>query len=416
MKKSVFSRADILLPKSCIPLELWSVIACDQFSSEPEYWERIKLAVGNTPSTLNMIIPEAYLEKIDEENEIDKISKCMEEYINDDIFREIKDSFIYIERTLSNNDVRRGLVGVVDLEEYEFSNNPDIPNSAAILASEGTVLDRLPPRIRVRKAATLELPHIMTFIADVENTVIEPLTDKVSKLPLLYDFELLEGGGHVKGYEVSGDCAKNVEKALETLYNKNRLMNPPNCLMIMGDGNHSLAAAKTYWNELKQNLSETEKNSHPARYALLEVNNLYDSAIQFEAIHRVVFNVDSNKLINALIESIPSGNDYKIQIVTSAGSKDIDVSADSVGDAIAIVQAFLDEYICIAGGSIDYIHGDDTVRKLAQENNCTGILLPTVEKSEFFNTVACSGVFPRKSFSVGHARDKRYYIECRRII
>jgi len=403
MKKDIFTPADVLLPEG-ITLEKWSVIACDQFSSELDYWERVREQVGGEPSTLKMIIPEAYLDVADEEDEKEKILATMDDYSQRGLFREIKDSFIYVERTQPDGRVRRGLVGAVDLEEYDFSSK-----EAAIQASENTVLERLPTRIHIRRAARFELPHIMTFIDDREATVIEPLVSMSQKLPVLYDFDLMEGGGHIRGMRVTGKDADEIMAALRALHEKNQM------LMVMGDGNHSLAAAKVYWDELKQSLSEDEKETHPARRALLEVNNVYDPAISFEAIHRVVFDTEPEELIKALGEAIPEGTDYELQWVTCTQNGVIGVSADCIGDMLTALQAFLDEYIKSTGCRIDYIHGEDTVKALTQEKRRLGLILPAMEKSELFTTVASKGIFPKKSFSVGHARDKRYYLECRAI-
>jgi len=404
MKKNVLTPTDIMLPEG-ISLEAWSVVACDQFSSEREYWERVGEFVGKKPSTLHMIIPEAYLEEIDEETEISRIRAAMEDYLNSGILKTINDSFVYVERTQPDGRVRRGLVGAVDLEEYDFSCC-----EAAILASEGTVLDRLPPRIRVRREALLELPHIMTFIDDRGLTVIEPISTKVDKLPVLYDFELMEGGGRVKGLRVSGSDAEDVMAAMRALHEKSDM------LMVMGDGNHSLAAAKVYWDELKQNLSEAERENHPARRALVEVNNVYDPAIDFEAIHRVLFDVEPKEFIAALEKAAPQGSDYTLRWVSGAESGTIGVSASCIGSLITLVQEFIDEYIETKGCRVDYIHGDDSTERLASGERSVGIILPSMDKSELFATVAQKGVFPRKSFSVGHARDKRYYLECKRIV
>ena len=413
MRKDIFFPADILLPGDGGDNEAWSVIACDQFSSQREYWERVRRRVGGSPSTLNMIIPEAYLDDLDEANEIAKISGFMDDYLGRGMFREVQDSFVYVERTLSGGGVRKGLVGAVDLEEYEFSGG-----DAAILASEGTVLDRLPPRIRIRKAAALELPHIMTFIDDVGGTVIEPLAEKAGRLPLLYDFELMEGGGRLKGMRVGGNDAQDVMAAMRALHDSNKT------LMIMGDGNHSLAAAKAYWDELKQGLDDTERETHPARRALLEVNNLHDPAIEFEPIHRVVFDVDADVFISAFEKEMPQGAgvDYNLQLVARGERQEalrksaVSASAGCIGDMIDAVQAFLDEFVGKVGARIDYIHDAEAVERLAANEGCVGIILPGMGKSEFFETVAAIGIFPRKSFSVGHARDKRYYMECRRIL
>ena len=455
MARNIFTTAEILLPGEGVAPEAWSVIACDQFSSEREYWERVRLGAGDRPSTLNMIIPEAYLDGIDEEKEIEKISGAMAEYAKSGVLREIKDSLIYVERTQSDGQVRKGLVGAVDLEEYEFSGG-----DAAILASEGTALDRLPPRIRIRRAASLELPHIMTFIADKNDTVFKPLSLKSGNLPVLYDFELAEGGGHLRGMQVSGADAEEVLAALRTLHEGN-IADGSQCLMIMGDGNHSLAAAKAYWDEIKQGMDAAGRESHPARRALLEVNNVFDPAITFQAIHRVVFEVDADDFIAGFVKAVQAetvagpetGPEAEAKAETKAGpetgpktetgtgrgcageptvsynlrlisasadqsaalSHGITVSAGCIGDMIAAVQTFIDEYISTAGGKVDYIHDEEAAKRLASGGNCVSIILPAMEKSDFFNTVAARGIFPRKAFSVGHARDKRYYMECRGI-
>ena len=401
--KDIFEIADILLPHGA-HVEKWSVIACDQFSSEKEYWERVRALVGEEPSTLDMIIPEAYLEEIDESEELSKISSAMADVIKRGVLREIKDSFIYVERTQPDGRVRRGIVGTVDLEEYDFMGK-----ASAIRASEGTILDRLPARVRVRRTAPLELPHILTFIDDVYKTVIEPISEITNRLPMLYSFDLMEGGGHIKGWQVTGDAADNVKAAMRSLHKKNDM------LMVMGDGNHSLAAAKVYWDELKQNLCEDEKKKHPARRALLEVNNVYDAAIDFEAIHRVIFDTEPKDFVRSFEKALPSGDNYKIRWVTSGDSGEIGVKADCIGDMLVMMQDFVDEYIEKNGGVTDYIHGEDSTKKLAEQERAVGLILPSMDKSEFFETVSKSGVFPRKSFSVGHAKDKRYYLECRKI-
>jgi len=399
--KDIFSPTNILIPES-VSLESWAVIACDQFSSERAYWERVRKNAGDKPSTLNMIIPEAYLEDIDEEKEIGKISSYMDEYLKSNIFREYKDSFIYVERTQPDGRVRKGIVGAVDLEEYDFTGV-----SAAIRASEGTVLDRLPPRIRIRRAALLELPHIITFIDDKEATVIEPIAEIADGLPLAYDFDLMEGGGHIKGRVITGDDAENIMKAMQNLHERNEM------LMIMGDGNHSLAAAKVYWDELKKDLSDDEKETHPARRALVELNNVYDPAISFEAIHRVLFNIDADKFISDFKNAMPQGTDYTILWSMTDKTGEIGIKADCIGDMLTLMQDFIDKYISGTDTVVDYIHGDESTKKLSESERCVGLILPAMDKSDFFETVEKSGVFPRKSFSVGHAEDKRYYLECK---
>ena len=403
MDKNIFTPADILLPEGISP-EKWSVIACDQFSSERDYWERARLMVAGEPSTLKMIIPEAYLEETDEEQAIGNIRAAMDDYISCGVLREVKDSFIYVERTQPDGRVRRGIVGTIDLEEYEFSRA-----CAAILASEGTVLDRLPARIRIRRAARLELPHIMAFINDADATVIEPLSSMAGDLPLLYDFTLMEGGGSIRGMQVAGDAAQSVMEALRALRGDNSM------LMVVGDGNHSLAGAKVYWDELKLSLSAEEQESHPARRALLEVNNVYDPAISFEAIHRVVFDAPPLEVLKDFEAAMPQGSDYELRWIVKGRSGLIGVKADCIGSMISSVQVFLDEYVKRAGCRVDYIHGEDSLSRLVEEEDGFGLILPAMDKSDLFATVAASGVFPKKSFSVGHARDKRYYLECRDI-
>ncbi|MCL2402259.1 MAG: DUF1015 domain-containing protein [Oscillospiraceae bacterium] len=402
MKKDVFTPTNILLPEG-IDMENWSVIACDQFSSEREYWDRVRERVKNSPSTFNMIIPEAYLDEFDEAQSAQKICTAMDEYSASGFLKEVPDSFVYVERTQADGRVRRGIVGAVDLDEYDFSGKGD----AAILASEGTVLDRLPVRINIRRQAPLELPHIMAFIDDECLSVIEPLTKK--NLPVLYDFNLMEGGGSVKGMRVVGDNAAGVMSALAALREKN------GPLMVMGDGNHSLAAAKVYWDELKQNLTDAERENHPARMALLEINNVYDPAIDFEAIHRVMFGVDPKEFIRSLEGVVQKGNDYRLRWVYGGTTHVTDVAAACIGDMLTAMQIFVDDYAKTSGCGVDYIHGEETVEALAKDEGVLGLILPAMDKSELFKTVAESGVFPKKSFSVGHARDKRYYLECRKI-
>ena len=400
MENDCFSSADILLPDSAAP-EKWSVIACDQFTSERDYWERVRGSVGGAPSTLNLIIPETYLGGPLEES-TRKIHGTMEEYFNNGILREYKDSMVFVERTLQDGSIRRGLVGAADLEQYEFSGG-----KAAILASEGTAMERLPARISIRRDARIELPHIMSFIDDPGETVIEPLIMKADKLPLLYDFDLMEGGGHIRGRQVAGSDAEQVMAAIRALRKESGA-----CLVI-GDGNHSLAAAKVYWDEIKQGMSSEEREKHPARKALLEINNVYDKAIVFEAIHRMVFGASAADFAGALEKAMPPGNDYIFGWHSRGVSGTVGVAASCIGDALTIAQEFLDAYLEKNGCTIDYIHGAETIKRLSQEENRVGLILPAMEKSDFFATVSAKGVFPKKSFSVGRAKDKRYYLECR---
>lgn len=403
MGKDVFEPTGIMLPEETL-LDKWSVIACDQFSSQREYWERVRAMVRKAPSTLNMIIPEAFLGEADEETEISGIRQASGEYLESGLLRVIDDSFVYVERTLPDGCVRRGLVGTVNLDEYDFTGQ-----AAAVRASEGTVLDRLPVRIRIRRAVDLESPHIILFIEDKEKTVIEPLSDKADKLPLLYSFELMEGGGHIKGMRVAGDDIASVVDGMRALHDKNGI------LMVVGDGNHSLAAAKMYWDEIKKSLSDAERDMHPARKALVELNNVYDPSISFKAIHRVVLDIEPAEVLRFLEDAVPKGTDYQLRWVYNGKSGSIGCKAECIGDMLEAVQGTLDRYVSDNGGYIDYIHDEDSVMRLASGDRCFGLLLPSMDKSELFGTVALKGVFPRKSFSVGNPRDKRYYLECRRI-
>ena len=394
--------ADILLPAG-VSMEKWSVIACDQFSSERDYWERVAGTVKGEPSTLNMMIPEVFLGECDAERE-QGVRDAMEDYADRGLFEEYCDSFVYVERTLEDGSVRRGLVGAVDLEEYEFSGD-----EAAILASEGTTLERLPMRISIRRRARYELPHIMAFIDDKGKTVIEPLTEKAGALPVLYDFELMEGGGRVRGMRVTGSESEGVMSALRALGGKSKT------LIVIGDGNHSLAAAKVYWDEIKKDISAEDREHHPARKALIEINNVYEPSIIFEAIHRVLFGVDPADFVASFRNAMPPGAGYLFQWFSGGKCGDIGVSANCIGDALVVFRDFLDDYIKSKGCSVDYIHGAETVKRLSGPERRVGLLLPAMEKSELFATVTAQGVFPKKSFSVGRARDKRYYLECRSI-
>jgi len=401
--KDIFTTADVLLPDN-LALEKWSVIACDQFSSQREYWERVRRNIGGEPSTFEMIIPEAYLEEIDIEKEAGRISAVMADYYCRKIFREIKDSFVYVERTQPDGRIRKGVVGAVDLDEYDFTGK-----ESAIRASENTLVERLPARIKIRRAAAVELPHIMVFINDGGGTVIEPLAEKAGALPLLYDFELMEDGGHIRGMRVTGDEAEELREAMRALQGES------GTLMVVGDGNHSLAAAKRYWDDLKLSLPPPEKENHPARRALVEINNVYDAAISFEAIHRVVWTDDPIKLASDLAEATPMGEDFALRWVSGGESGIIGIKADCTGNMLAGMQSFLDGFVARNKCRIDYIHGVESVRQIAADGSCLGLILPAMDKAGLFETVESGRVFPKKSFSVGHARDKRYYLECREI-
>lgn len=395
MNSLVFSAADILIPGSA-DMTKWSVVACDQYSSEPEYWDRVNEYVADAPSTLRLITPEAYLDRVDASEESKRIRGKMEEYLSSDLFTEHKNSYIYIERTQLDGSIRRGLVGKIDLEAYDYTPGSGAP----IAASERTVVSRLPVRIEIRKNALIELPHVMVFFSDPEKTVLEAIESKKDSLKKVYDFDLIEKGGNIKGWlvedEVSLPCCDGAT-------------------LVIGDGNHSLAAAKELWKTIKPTLSADEQECHPARYALVEINNVYDDSIQFEPIHRVVFDTDPAALISYINEKSGTDGAVSIPVRTADGDSFIHLPKMPFGDIISTVQGYIESFISENGGTVDYIHGDDEALSMGSEKGCIAFLLPKMEKSELFATVAAGKVFPKKSFSVGLAPEKRYYLECRKI-
>ncbi len=310
---SIFKPADILIPKD-LDFSKWSVVACDQFTSEPEYWEKAAEVVGDCPSTLNIIFPEVYLEREDGDKRIEKINAKMESYLKSDIFKEYKNSFIYVERTQSDGKIRHGIVGMLDLEEYDFNKG----SQSKIRATEGTIIERIPPRQKIRRNAPLELPHILMLIDDRNKSVIEPLIGQKADFEKLYDFDLMLGGGHLKGYKVSDKAKNDVLSGLDALADEDAFAEKYGIpkgekgvlLFAAGDGNHSLATAKTCWEELKQSLSADEVENHPARYALVELENIHDGALEFEPIQRVLFDVDPQDLMNSLMNYY-SGASYE---------------------------------------------------------------------------------------------------------
>lgn len=415
-----FLPADIMLPKNC-NMTKWSVVACDQYTSEPEYWNKVEQIVGQEPSTFHITLPEIYLKDKDVSTRIENINKNMDKYIENGVFKEEKDSFVLVERTLSNGTVRHGLVGTVDLEAYDYNKGA----GSLIRATEGTVLERIPPRVRVRKGAALELPHVMLLIDDENGTVIEPVTEQKSNLETLYDFDLMQGGGHIKGWRVAGDNLDKIAdvfKALaqpETFNKKYGVSGKPVLLFAVGDGNHSLATAKECWERVKKTLPEGV-TEHPARYALVELVNIHDASLNFEPIHRVVFGVKPEKLLSAFLKYYKGakqgeGEGHRIEYVYAGGRGVVTIPNPKCGLAVGTLQNFLDSYIKENGGSVDYIHGEEVVEKLGKESGNIGFLLPAMGKSELFKTVITDGVLPRKTFSMGNACDKRFYLECRRI-
>lgn len=390
-----FFPANILIPKK--DFEKWSVVACDQYTSEPDYWQEVKDIVGDAPSALNIILPEVYLSS-DNSKRINSINENMVKYLNDDVFEEVDDTFIYIERTLHSGEVRKGIIGLIDLEDYSYIKG----EKALIRATEATVLERIPPRVEIRRDASLEMPHIMLLIDDINKTVIEPFADKTASLEKLYDFTLMQNGGSIKGYSVKGNDAVNIQNALENLIaNTDDKM-----LFAVGDGNHSLATAKECYS-----INKTENS----KYALVEIVNIHDDSLQFEPIYRVLFGVEPEKIINDFIEK--TGGEYfgddAQKFICVYGDTKREISIKPTGKlAIATLQKYLDENPM---GTTDYIHGEDVVYKLCKQSNTLGFIFNGMQKDELFDAVKLDGALPRKTFSMGHAQDKRFYLEARKL-
>lgn len=409
---NTFLSADIMLPKN-IPFEKWAVIACDQFTSDPAYWQGVRDYVGNAPSTIHMILPEAELEP-DQTAAADRISGTMNRYLRDGLFETYTGAYIYVERTLSNGMIRHGLVGMVDLEQYDY-----LPGATSLIrATEQTVLERVPPRKRIREKASVEFPHVLMLCDDEKHVLIEPVVKLRDQLPKLYDFELMEGGGHISGWLLRGPDARAFDKRLEaysrSFADKYKDIAGAGVLFAVGDGNHSLAAAKSCYEALKSANPGVDMSNHPARYALVELENIHDPAQAFEPIHRVLMGVDDKKLLKDL-EAISDPDGYPVSWISESGSGTIGLDRHRGELAVAVLQAFLDQWLRENPGNIDYIHGNDELAALAKRPGAIGFLLPPMEKNQLFRGVISGGVLPRKTFSMGHAREKRYYLEGRKI-
>ena len=417
MTKRVFAPGDILLPKAGTDMTKWSVVACDQYTSEPEYWSAVSELVGGAPSTLHIIFPEIYLEDGDGDARIENINANMKKYIESGLFAASRTKYIYVERTQRNGKIRRGLMGVVDLEEYEY-----MPGSQSkIRATEGTVLERIPPRVKIRKNANLEIPHIMLLIDDAEKSVIEPLDAAKGTLELAYDFKLMQDSGSIRGYFVNEAEEARIDAALASLADEAAFSKKYNVTgkgvlqFAVGDGNHSLATAKECWRLVKETLSPDEYDTHPARYALCELVNLHDTSLEFEAIHRVVFDIDAKKMREALSEyyELSADAEQKFVMITENGAEEIGIANPTSNLTVGSLQKFIDDYLKANGGRVDYIHGEDVVNRLGAEPGNAGFILPVISKDSFFPTVICDGALPRKTFSMGDAWDKRFYLEAR---
>lgn len=410
-------KTNILLPNENINLTKWTVIACDQYTSNQKYWNNVENIVGDNPSTLRLTLPEIYLEREDELERISNINKTMTNYLSTGVLKEYKDTMFYIERTLGNKKIRKGIIGVIDLEEYDFKEG----STSLIRATEKTIIERIPPRVKIRENARLELPHIMLLIDDEEKNIIESINPK--DMTKVYDFDLMNNSGHLVGYQLSEEeinrITTNLEKYLDKdLFNKKYgTENKDVLLFAVGDGNHSLATAKTIYEKLKETLSEEEYLNHPSRYALVEIVNLHSSSLDFEPIHRVVFDVDIKDLLNELnkyydLNTTGVGQNFKV--ITATEEKIYYISNPKSNLAVGSIQIFLDEYLKDKSSKIDYIHEEAAVKELVGDNNI-GFVFDTISKNDLFKTVILEGSLPRKTFSMGVSNDKRFYLESREI-
>ena len=397
----------ILLPKTD-DMSRWACIACDQFTSEKEYWERLSDYVSGKPTTLDLILPEIYLDD-NSDRRIEKINSKIKEYLNEGLFYELPEGFILTVRSTPFVKRRIGIVAALDLEKYDYKPG----SSALIRATEGTIEERIPPRLKIRKDAEIEFPHIMILFDDEKREITENLYQNRDKLRKLYDFDLNMGGGHIEGYFI--EDYRSVMKKFAGLLDSDRLIKKygkdDKFLFAVGDGNHSLATAKAHWDKLKEELSDEQKKNHPARYALAEFVNIYDEGIYFEPIYRLVCGVDRNAFTDGLRKTdggnIEIYSDYKI--VKQCGT-------NSLPDGIRAVDEYIKNYIKINGGSVDYIHGENNLKKLVDSSDSNvGILFEKLDKSDLFKYVSEKGAFPRKTFSMGEGVEKRYYLEGRRI-
>lgn len=425
---------EVFLPEKKIDPSKWAVIACDQFTSQPEYWQKVSEIVGDSPSTFHLILPEVYLGKPEEQSRVQTTQQRMKEYLQTNILQG-NEGLIYVERTVDGK-TRRGLMLALDLEKYDFNKG----SQSLIRATEGTILDRLPPRIRIREGASLELPHILVLVDDPEDSVIGLVEKNRESLPLAYDFDLMLGSGHLTGRFVTDQAIeKGVISAIEkladpdTFHHKYGVGNEKGVLLFaVGDGNHSLATAKSIWEKLKP----TVGMNHPARYALVEIENVHDQGLEFEPIHRVCFgvkedpvaalkkhfgsdisflNADSDQQMIKMVHQ-PNPGEQRFGMITAQGFSVACIHHSQSNLAVGTLQSFLDPWVKSgAAAQIDYVHGDKVVCELGAKPENVGFYLAGMSKSDLFKTVILDGALPRKTFSMGEAHEKRFYMECRKI-
>jgi len=416
MNKKIFTPADVLLPcntPDCKCWESWSVIACDQFTSEPEYWEECAKLSAGKPSTYNFILPEAYLGTDKEAAHNAVIAESMKD--TSAFGYAVDDTLIYLERTLPDGTVRYGIVGKVDLEEYDYNKG----STSAVRATEATVLERIPPRCAIRAAASVELPHVMLFGDEKWSWVIGEVRDSLrhaDDVTKIYDFDLMQGGGHLVGYALAGEALKTAVEAIEYYEDWRGGMTNGAVVYAVGDGNHSLAAAKAHFENLKTQLGDAAM-SHPARYALVEIVSLGDSSIEFEPIYRLVKDCDADALAKAFKAHAGCGEGgQKVTVITKESKETVTIAEPAHALTVGSLQMFLDDYLKENKGECDYIHGEDTTERLAASDGCVGFIFDGMEKSDLFGYVEAHGALPRKTFSMGAAKTKRYYTEARKIV
>ncbi len=408
MQKNIIGRQPILLPKNC-DMTSWAVIACDQYTTNRAYWDKLDENIGDNPSALRITFPEIFLKDNDIERRIQAINDTMESYLKSDIFRSV-DGMVLVERTLSGGKKRIGLVTCLDLDSYEYK-----PIAAPIRATERTITERLPVRMKIREKASIELPHILVLIDDAKKEIIEPLYDNRTPFEKLYDFQLNMNGGRIAAYKIpfSACPIDGFYGLLDEDVQKEKYGVNAGLLFAVGDGNHSMATAKEHWNIIKQTLTEKERENHPARYVLAEVVNLYQDSMDFEPIHRVVTGCDENDFIEKLSEKLDGKS--SLTLLTAKGERKI-ACPEAAEETIAIVQNFLLSYAEETGAKIEYEHAESQVRGLSQKEKTVGILMPPFDKSHLFNYVIHNGNLPQKAFSIGVEDDKKYYIEAKRIV
>jgi len=432
---------DILLPKKGVDLTKWAAIACDQYTSEPEYWEKAARLVGDAPSTLHIIYPEVYLNEKNPDARIARIREAMDGYLAQGLFVE-REGFVYVERTVSGH-TRRGLVACLDLEAYDFHKG----STSLIRATEGTILERIPPRVKIREGAPIESPHIMVLIDDPADSVIGPLSKHKAKLETLYDFDLMLGSGRLAGFRVDDrGLEKCVVESLKALADPKSFAaryglesGTPVLLYAMGDGNHSLATAKTIWDKVKESAGDKKAVMDSLlRYALVELVNLHDAALVFEPIHRVLFGLAPKTDIAGAMDKVypgrcrvtaasgldgmksavdrQTGPAHKVGLISDSGFSVAEVARPETNLPVGTLQHFLDIFVKAKGArEIDYVHGTESVVQLGRKPGNLGIYLPAMKKEELFRTVILDGALPRKTFSMGEAFEKRFYMEARKL-